>query len=210
MIRINLLPYRPAQRQRKLNTILTAWGVSALLSLLLLFGVDLFVLDTIQTLTNSKNNNSKTIQDLNEKLGEIKDINDRKALALTRLEIINRLSHEQSITIHVLDELTRAIPEQVWLTRMETQINQLMLNGLATSSAVVADFMRQLAASPYFSNVELSKIVQQEVQHGEKIQSFTMELKFAMPKPVTAASSPASEGAPVAGAQAPDRSTTGK
>lgn len=209
MIRINLLPYRPAQRQRLLKRILIAWGVSAFLSILLLIGVDQFLLNTIQSLTDTKAGHQQTIELLDKQLGEIKDINDRKELALTRLEIINRLSREQSITIHVLDELTKAIPEQVWLTRMETQKNLLLLKGLATSSAVVADFMRQLGGSAYFSHVELSKIVQKEIQKGEKIQEFAMELKFSMPETVTSAANAVPTGQPVEGV-APGPSTPGR
>ncbi|MEO5363550.1 MAG: PilN domain-containing protein [Magnetococcus sp. DMHC-8] len=198
MIRINLLPYRSAQRVRKLNAILIAWAATFALGLLLVFGVDLLILDELDTLTTTQRNNDQTIQELNEQLGEIKDINDRKALALTRLEIINRLSNEQTITIHMLDELTRTIPEQVWLTRLETQKNVLLLTGLATSNAVVADFMRLLTTSPYFADIELSKVIQQEQkdqkEHKDKLKSFALNLKFAMPKPSTPAATPTPDG----------------
>ncbi|MBF0462069.1 MAG: PilN domain-containing protein [Magnetococcales bacterium] len=195
MIRINLLPYRPAQRLRTLNRILLTWAATVVLGLLLLFGADLLILDEIQTLTSQKNRNDQTIAELNEKLGEIKEINDRKALALTRLDIINRLSNEQTISIHVLDELTHTIPDQVWLTRMEIQKNLLTLTGLSSSSAVVADFMRQLSRSPYFANIELSKVAQQEQKEQKErknaIQSFSLSLQFALPKPSTPAPAPA-------------------
>ncbi len=202
MIRINLLPYRLAQRHRNLNTILIAWATTFVIGLILLFGIDLLVLDTIETLTDTQKKQAQTIQELNEKLGEVKDINDRKALALTRLEIINRLSNEQTVPIHLLDELTKTIPEQVWLTKIETQKNVLTLNGLATSSAVVADFMRQLALSPFFADVELSKVAQQELKEQkekekkdkDKIKSFALSLTFAMPKKSIPAATPSPEG----------------
>jgi type IV pilus assembly protein PilN len=198
MIRINLLPYRPAQRQRKLNTILITWAAMFVVGLLLLFGVDLLILDEIQTLFITQENNRKTIEALNEQLGEIKEINDRKALAQARLEKIRQLSNEQTITIHLLDELTRLIPEQVWLTKMETQKDLLILTGLSTSIALVADFMRQLETSPYFANIVLSKVAHQEEKERKeqksKIKSFSLSLKFAMPKPATpSAASPPGE-----------------
>ncbi|MEO5348334.1 MAG: PilN domain-containing protein [Magnetococcus sp. YQC-3] len=194
MIRINLLPYRPAQRQRRLNTILITWAAMFVVGLLLLFGVDLLILDEIQSLFTTQENNRKMIEALNEQLGEIKDINDRKALAQARLEKIRQLSNEQTITIHLLDELTRLIPEQVWLTKMETQKDLLILTGLSTSIAIVADFMRQLETSPYFANIVLSKVAHQEEKERKeqksKIKSFSLSLKFAMPKPATPPSVP--------------------
>lgn len=187
MIRINLLPYRPEQRLRRLNRILATWAAALACGILLVFGGDLLVQDKIQALSTTHENNRLAIAALDEKLGEIKDINDRKALAQARLDIINRLSNEQTITIHLLDELTRLIPEQVWLTKMETQKDLLTLTGMATSSSVVADFMRQLGTSPYFAHVELSKVAQQEQKNlkvqKDKIKSFSLTLKFAMPKP---------------------------
>ena len=202
MIRINLLPYRPAQRLRTLNRILLTWATTVVLGLLLLFGVDLLILDEIETLTSQKNRNDRIIGELNEKLGEIKEINDRKALALTRLDIINRLSNEQTVSIHVLDELTHTIPDQVWLTKLEIQKNLLTLTGLSSSSAVVADFMRQLSRSPYFANIELSKVAQQEQKEQKErknaIQSFSLSLQFALPKPATPAADLAAGGQKVA------------
>ncbi|MEO5341509.1 MAG: PilN domain-containing protein [Magnetococcus sp. MYC-9] len=198
MIRINLLPYRAAQRLRTLHRILMVWAATVVVGALLLLGIDLLILDEIQSRTATRNSNRQTLQELDNKLGEIKDINDRKALALTRLEIINRLSIEQSTTIHMLDELSKAIPEQVWLSKLETQKNLLSLNGLATSNAVVADFMRLLALSPYFAEIELAKVAQQEPK--STLQSFSLSLKFGIPKQSTPTAPSAAGGQPAASA----------
>jgi type IV pilus assembly protein PilN len=183
MIRINLLPYRPARRLRRLYAILITWGGMFGLGLLLLWGIDWWWLEELQELQARKTHNEQTIAALNEQLGEIKEINERKALAMTRLEMIQRLSQEQGLTIRLLDSIARAIPEQAWLTRLESQKNQLLLSGMATSNAVVADFMRQLSASPHFRSVELLKVakVEKKAHHESKelLNSFLLELQFA-------------------------------
>ncbi|MBF0099201.1 MAG: PilN domain-containing protein [Magnetococcales bacterium] len=183
MIRINLLPYRPARRLRRLYTTLTTWAGIFLFGLLLLWGIDWWWLEEIQALQTRKKHNEQAIAALNEQLGEVKEINERKALALTRLEMIQRLSREQELTIRLLDAVARAIPEQAWLTRLESQKNQLLLTGMATSNAVVADFMRQLSASPHFRSVELLKVAKVEKkgqsESKELLNSFLLELQFA-------------------------------
>ncbi|MBF0160813.1 MAG: PilN domain-containing protein [Magnetococcales bacterium] len=193
MIRINLLPYRPAQRLRALKRILFTWLGTVVAGCVLLFGVDQLILGEIQQQTATKASNSNMIAALDEQLGEVKEINDRKALAEARLKLIHQLSQEQSITIRVLAELTTTIPDQVWLTKIETKRNQMTLTGSATSSAVVADFMRKLAKSPYLSDIELSSIELSRSPASKTIQgkahNFSLHLKFSTPKPSTATAS---------------------
>lgn len=182
MIHVNLLPYREAQRQRNLRTILVAWCVTVITGLAVIFVADSAILDEIQALKSTQARHRQTIEALDKKLGEIKDIKKRKELVLARLEIIHRLNHEKKIPVHILDELTKTIPEHVWLNRIKSKQDHLTLNGLAMSSAVVADFMQQLARSPYFSTVELSEVAQKSNQKGGKIKAFSLDLKFSRPK----------------------------
>ena len=181
MICINLLPYREAQRLRKLRLLFIAWSVTLVVGICLLFVVDFAFLEEIISLKNQQDSNKKIIQDLDEKLGEIKDLNKRKALVLARLERINRLSLERTIPVHIFDELTKTIPEHAWLTSFRSQADRLHLKGLAMSSAVVADFMRQLNGSPYFSDIELSMVLQKPDQKGGTIKSFSLDLVFSQP-----------------------------
>lgn len=182
MIQINLLPYRPAQRQRKLQTLLVIWGCTAFVGLLFLIAVDSTILDEIHLLQTVQNRHKQTIEGLDAKLGEIKDINTRRTLVLARLAVIHRLSNERTLPVHIFEELIQSIPDQAWLTNITSQQERLNVRGLAMSSAIVAEFMRQLGRSAYFSNVELSQVVQQIVKKGGKIQSFALNLHFAIPK----------------------------
>lgn len=182
MIHINLFPYRETQRMRTLRTLFTVWIVTVILGCLILLGVDSALLDTIQNLQTIQGKNTQTIGNLNEKLGEIKDIHKKKRWVQARLEIIRRLSIERTIPVLILNEITQTIPKHVWLTRVASQKDQLTLDGLAMSSAVVADFMQQLGTSPYFTNIELSKILQQDNPKGGKIKTFSLSLTFAAPK----------------------------
>lgn len=181
MICINLLPYREAQRLRNLRILFIAWSVTLVVGICLLLVVDSVFLDKIFSFKTQQDNNNKIIHNLDEKLGEIKDLNKRKELVLARLELITRLSLERTIPVHILDELTRTIPEHVWLTSFRSQANHLNLKGLAMSSAVVADFMRQLSGSPYFSDIELSLVLQKPDQKGGTIKSFSLDLVFSQP-----------------------------
>lgn len=182
MISINLIPYREARRQRLLQMIIIGWIFSALVGVLITFWVDIIYQEKEKNLAITQIKNDLIIKNYDKKLGEIKEIADRKALILARLDIINTLGQERTLPVHIFDELTQLIPELVWLTQVKTKEKQLTLTGLAMSNSLVADFMKRLSRSPYFSKIALTK-VSQVVERGDKIKSFTLKLGFALPKP---------------------------
>ncbi len=86
--------------------------------------------------------------------------------------------------MHVLDDLSQAIPEQVWIDNMSNMGQSLRLAGMSPSYNAVSEFMQKLSLSPYFNNVELENI-QQSVIKGKKFQKFriTCMVSFNPPSP---------------------------
>ncbi len=71
-------------------------------------------------------------------------------------ELIERLQGEQSGPVHLLDELSKALPDFVWLRSMDQGGNVITLAGQASTMPAVADFMTALQKSGWFQQVELS------------------------------------------------------
>ena len=178
MIRINLLPYRDARRQRLIQIIFGAWAATALLGAGIAWKVDVGFLDQIAALEDTKLKNDGAIKKLDKKLGKVKDLKARKETLQKRLQVIRNLDRQRMLPIHLLDEMTKTIPDQVWLSRMKTKKKVIILSGLAESSALVADFMRNISASPYYSDVDLSQVTQQ----GAKLKQFSLQFRFALPE----------------------------
>ncbi len=181
MIRISLIPYREARRQKRFQAIVTAWGIVAVLGLGTAFWVDSLMTDRIKALKAQEIENTATIASLDRRLGEIKDIESKKKKIQDRMSAIRDLNQLRVLLIHVLDEVTNTIPEKIWLTRLETKQNSLRLTGLAQSNALVADFMQRMESSPYFANIELAQVTQ-VVMKGDKLKSFSLDLHIGMPK----------------------------
>lgn len=182
MIRISLIPYRAARRQRLFKSIVTIWGVVLVLGLASIFWVDTLYTDRIAAMEAAKKENEAVIAVLDRQLGEIKDIEEKKRQIQARMKVIRSLNQMRVLSIHALDELTTTIPAKVWLTQVTTRNDSMTLNGMAQSNALVADFMQNLESSPYFSNVELTRVSQQ-VFKDDKLKSFSLELKIGMPQP---------------------------
>ncbi|MBF0127083.1 MAG: PilN domain-containing protein [Magnetococcales bacterium] len=157
-IAVNLLPYRPARRLAKVNRLFMMWGAVALLGIVAAFLTHSAIEDHILELKEQKIALEARQKEIDDQLGEIKDIKEKKALIKQRLELIATLSRARDMSLRLLDALSLTIPEKVWLTRATTKQNELELVGKAQSNAVVADFMRALEASPYISRVDLTRV----------------------------------------------------
>lgn len=189
MLKINLLPYREARRLVQVKVIFFAWIVTAVLGLGAVFVVQMHFSDYEQSLEVTQKSNEAVIAKLDRDLGEIKEISARKDQVLARLDIIKNLTKIRHLPVHLLEEISSAIPEKVWITKLDAGDGKLLLTGTAQSSALVADFMRRLSASPYISNVELTQVAHVN-QSGHDLKAFSLGAGFAMPTEEKSSSPP--------------------
>ena len=75
-----------------------------------------------------------------------------------RVQVVRRLAAEQEGPVHLLDQVSRALPEEVWLTGLAKARDKLTLQGYAFSNFGIANFMTELGKSRPLSikRVELS------------------------------------------------------
>ena len=71
----------------------------------------------------------------------------------------------------MLDELSAATPERLWIDAFDNVEGVVHLSGMGVNEEVVATFLQQLESSPYYMNVELQSLEQATVQ-GNKLQKF--------------------------------------
>jgi Tfp pilus assembly protein PilN len=79
-----------------------------------------------------------------------------------------------------MDELNKALPEQVWLEFYQQRGDELVLRGKSLSTEDVADFMRNIEASAYFGEVRLDQTSQRNVPLGDrtlKVNDFSVRFK---------------------------------
>ena len=161
MIRINLLPVKETERAlgRRQQMSLVALGLVTTLLIMvipyLIQGRKLSVLDgRIETLT-------KEIQAMNLQVREVRDIDRLKKEVQTKLQIIQDLNRKRIGPARVLDDLSLAAPENLWLIDFNEVGRNATFTGLALDNETIAKFMRQLQASPYFFAVDLVETSQQ-------------------------------------------------
>ena len=72
-----------------------------------------------------------------------------------KIDVIEKLKSQQMTTVRMMDELSKALPESVWLTKLNFGKGTLTLSGKAFTNNLIADFMNNLDSSGYFVNIRL-------------------------------------------------------
>lgn len=119
---------------------------------------------------------------LEEPIRKGQEYEAQKALLARKIELITSLKKQQTVPVHILDEVSRSLPDFVWLDAMSASSNQISISGKATTYNAVSNFYSNLNDSGYFDNVTLGKTF--EVPEGV---SFSLTCKFSGQKLIEAA-----------------------
>ena len=176
MARINLLPWREAERRRRRRDFATAAGVALVLSLVTAVGVH--VLNEARISAQQSRNQFIEVQinQLNRQIKEIQTLEETKARLLARMNIIQQLQQSRPEVVRLFDELVTAIPEGVFLTKLEQSGRTIVLEGRAQSNARVSAFMRAIEGSAWLGNPRLL-LIEHKDKTGTGLSHFRMSLE---------------------------------
>jgi type IV pilus assembly protein PilN len=195
MIHINLLPVRElvagVRRRRELTVGAIVVGVAALI-LAGLFSYQVYELATLNSeLTTLRND----IQALNVKVKEVGELQNRIKEFNSKHKVIADLNRKKSGPVGVMESLSVATPSRLWLTEFKEIGGKLTISGLAADNQTVADFLKSLATTVYFRDVELVETTQG--QEAGAFKKFTIRTAlYYLPQPATGkktAAAPAKE-----------------
>jgi type IV pilus assembly protein PilN len=124
-------------------------------------------------------------QRLHSIIQQVQQFEQRRAQLQQRVALIEDLRRNQTGPVHMLDQISRALPEMLWLTGLKQAAdpNEVMIDGMATSPTTVSDFVANLEASGYFRrSVEIVSTQVQTINGppGELVQ-FQVRAMFQQP-----------------------------
>ncbi|WP_306578571.1 PilN domain-containing protein [Pseudomonas sp.] len=158
MMRLNLLPWRERQRQATLRRFRSRLVAGAILALCAVMLVDQLARQRGQQQALSNTRQQAALERLAEQLRPLDDVREQHQALLERLAALERLRTQQGILGDVFTDLEGALPMGVQLLDLSLENGHLQLAGLATSGAVVAQFMRDLEHSRVLLDLELKRI----------------------------------------------------
>jgi type IV pilus assembly protein PilN len=167
MSRINLLPWREAERKRRVREFLAMLAGGLALALIVSFYVHVYVEGMIDG-QNKRNTFLDTeIAQLNLKIREIQDLEKTKLGLISRMNVIQQLQESRPGIVHLFDELVNTIPEGVYLDKVSQHGPALTLEGRAQSNARVSAYMRNIDASNWLGGATLQVIEQKNTGRSE-------------------------------------------
>ena len=181
MMEINLLPHREARRAADLRETIAV----LLLGLVVICGGVFFVDKGVKSdLATAEANVAQLQADIDrykpqQKL--VESFKKQKKQLQDKLDIIGSLDAARNGPVRILDELTSQVPDRLWLTAIMTNGKGIKLEGQSLDTGVVADFLRGLNSSPYFTNVDLDKTAGGKVVDGIRLVSFEIHADMQTP-----------------------------
>ena len=180
MIKINLLGAPRATKVKKASqaqTQLMLGGVILLISLGVTFYGWHWLDSKITEKKDEKSRKEKELAQLKEKVKEVESLESIKKELEEKVKIIDTLKRNQSGPVHLLDELSKNLPERVWLISLSEQNGQVDLDGKAMSNAELVSFYSNLTHTPLFSNVQLIES-RSAMESNTEVFSFKMKFQF--------------------------------
>jgi Tfp pilus assembly protein PilN len=134
---------------------------------------------------------------------QVDDLEAKRATFQRKVDLIERLKAEQSAPVHMLDEVSKALPDFVWLSQMESAgppgTATIKFQGQSSGLTPVADFISALQRSGWFPAVDLVSSTEQN-----NIVTFAVQASFKSPE-VAAKEAQAAARKPIPGSTAAAR-----
>lgn len=192
MIRINLLPYREVLKKRRAIQQIIAAGIVLVLLLVVIVIADRSISARVSALENQMDMTQKAIVGLNKRTAEIYQFEKDQKEFQNKLDKIDLLNRGRKLPVHILDEVSRATPEKLWMTQLTRTDNSIVLNGIALDQETIVSFLNNLGKSDYFSDIRLIQ-TQQFSHQNLKLQRFNIRAIIQMP-PIKEKSQPGAGG----------------
>ena len=167
MIKINLVAETPAaasiQAERPQFSLGAKQGD---IILFIVLAVSLVVVGTQWFLLTSQRSGLREVErqrrrERDELLVYIKKVElleARREALRHKINVINELKRNQQGPVRILDEVSRALPELVWLTKLTLKGNEVAVTGNAMDENAVANYISNLDGSPFFDEPVLKNL----------------------------------------------------
>mgnify|MGYP001547978382 CR=1 FL=1 len=167
MIKINLVAETPAAASAPAERPQFSLGAKqGDIILLIVLAISLIVVGTQWYLLTSKRSELQEVErerrrerdELLVYIKKVEELEARREALRHKINVINELKRNQQGPVRILDEVSRALPELVWLTQLKLKGNNVEVAGAAMDENAVANYISNLDASPFFNEPNLKNL----------------------------------------------------
>ena len=183
MILINLLPHREAARKRRRDIFNVSLGAAFVLGLLISGAIYLWFQARISDQQSQNRVLQGEIKRLENQIKDIASLESEIAALRARQQAVEDLQADRNVPVHLMTELSRQLPDGVYIANMKQENQNVTLQGVAQSNERVSELLRNLAKNtPWFSRPELVEIVSGSVtlspRDVKRVSNFTMRVQL--------------------------------
>lgn len=116
-------------------------------------------------------------------IAQVEQFEARRVQLQQRVALIEELRKGQAGPVRLLDEISRSLPDMLWLTEIKQQGNELTIGGRCTTLTALSDFVGNLELGGFFNKpVEiLDSQVEQRASGGVDLIKFSVKAVISTP-----------------------------
>ena len=134
------------------------------------------------------------LKQLQSVLSQVRKFEADKASLQQRVTVIEQLRQGQSGPVRVIDEISKAVPEYLWLTEIVQKGEVFTISGMSTSIPGLTDFIKNLESSAWFADqIDIVDSGVDQTQKTAEVVRFSIKATFVNPE-----APPPMPGAPAA------------
>jgi type IV pilus assembly protein PilN len=115
-------------------------------------------------------------------IAEVTKFEGRRQQLQQRVQLIEQLRKGQGVPVQLLDQVSRSLPDMLWLTSMQQGGGDVTIEGRSTTLVALSDFVGNLGSTSFFKKP--IEIVDSQVETGNQAQGpelikFTVKAQLA-------------------------------
>ena len=197
MIRINLLPVKELKAEVGRRREVMIATVSLVVTVAAILGIYLYQLQRASTLEKDLAELRSELQAFNVKAKEVGIIQGKIKEYQGKLQVLENINKKKSGPFGVMESLSAATPNALWLTEFREIGGNVTITGVAVDNQTIAEFLKTLGSYAFFKETELVETTQSE-QPGMPPRRFSIKSKLFYQPPAEPAASDKAASTPAA------------
>ena len=126
----------------------------------------------------------REVEELQQVIKEVEEYKTKKAELERKIDVINGLKANQRGPVQIMDQISRALPELLWLTNLEVSATTISLRGSAFNMSAVANFIDNLDKVEEFAEPILNDATQRVIRGARsELYDFRLTMSYSFQKP---------------------------
>jgi|TARA_B110000459_G_C16590693_1_gene486065 type IV pilus assembly protein PilN len=155
---INLLPWRERLREERKREFVNILAGIVIIAGGLVLLVDRYMVGEIDAQSARNDFVRSEISILDDQVEEISQLRQQKEDIRARMSVITDLQGTRPLIVRMFDELVKTLPNGVYYQTVERVGERIAIDGVAESNAQITELLRNLDASGWFRDPDLSDI----------------------------------------------------